>query len=123
MNISENIKAFVGLNHKDRYIIPASEARSMSLYGSKGDRERYITDLLEEYSLKIKEASKQGKFSIVEKIGRPDYSGVLPEIIGHFQGAGYGVKLINKDQLPELDDDCFLVIAWKKDNEKLPNNG
>ena len=113
MKLSESFKALIGMKHRDRYLVPASEARSISLYGSKKDREIYIMNLLEEYSIRIKEAAKLGKFSIIEELRNSDYSGVLQEIMEHFRSVGYGVRVVDNKDLPELYDDKFLIIAWK----------
>ena len=120
MKLSESFKALIGMKHKDRYLIPAFEAKSISLYGSKKDRETYIMNLLEEYSIRIKEAAKLGKFSIIEELRDPDYSGVLQEVVEHFRSVGYGVRVVDNRDLPELCDDKFLIIAWKDiiDSEK-----
>jgi len=120
MKLSESFKALIGMKHEDRYLIPAFEAKSISLYGSKKDRETYIMNLLEEYSIRIKEAAKLGKFSIIEELRDSDYSGVLREIIEHFRSVGYGVRIVDNKDLPELYDDKFLIIAWKDiiDSEK-----
>ena len=120
--IKENLKAFIGMQHENRYIITANEAKARSIYGSAGQRSRYITSKLELFSQKIREASDLKKFAIVEKL-EPDYSDILPELIEYYKGQGFGVKLIDKTDIPELYDDCYIVIAWKdiKDEEFSSN--
>lgn len=125
--LKENLKALVGMKHDNRYIITAAEAKAKSIYGSTGQRSRYITGKLELFSQKIREATELKKFAIVEKL-EPDYSDILPELIGYFKNQGFGVKLIDNQDIPELYDDRYIVIAWKdiKDEElssNSPGNG
>lgn len=120
--IKESLKALIGMKHDNRYIITAAEAKAKSIYGSTGQRSRYITDKLELFSQKIKEAAELRKFAVVEKL-EPDYGDVLPEIIEYFKGQGFGVKLIDDSDIPELYDDRYIVIAWKDiKDEKLSSN-
>ena len=116
--LKENLKAFIGMQHDNRYIITASEAKAKSIYGSTGQRSRYITGKLELFSQKIRDAAELKKFAIVEKL-EPDYGDILPELIDYFKGQGFGVKLIDNQDIPELYDDRYIVIAWKdvKDEE------
>jgi len=116
--IKENLKAIIGMQHDNRYVITASEAKARSIYGSTGQRSRYITGKLELFSQKIRDAAELKKFAIVEKL-EPDYSDILPELIDYFKGQGFGVKLIDNQDIPELYDDRYIVIAWKdvKDEE------
>ena len=116
--IKENLKAIIGMQHDNRYVITASEAKARSIYGSTGQRSRYITGKLELFSQKIRDAADLRKFAIVEKL-EPDYSDILPELIDYFKGQGFGVKLIDNQDIPELYDDRYIVIAWKdvKDEE------
>lgn len=125
--LKENLKALVGMKHDNRYIITAAEAKAKSIYGSTGQRSRYITGKLELFSQKIREATEFKKFAIVEKL-EPDYGDILPELIGYFKNQGFGVKLIDNQDIPELYDDRYIVIAWKdiKDEElssNSPGNG
>ena len=124
-NFKEEIKAFVGMQHSNRYVITAAEARAKSIYGSAGKRERYITDKIELFSQKIKEATESRKFAIVEKL-ELDYGDVLPDVIQYFKGEGFGVKIIDSTDIPELYDDRYIVIAWKeletKEDEELSSN-
>jgi hypothetical protein len=120
--IKENLKAFIGMKHENRYVITASEAKARSIYGSTGQRSRYITGMLEIFSQKIRDAAELRKFAIVEKL-EPDYGDILPELIDYFRGQGFGVKLIDSRDIPELCDDRYIVIAWKdiKDEELSSN--
>lgn len=120
--IKENLKAIIGMQHDNRYVITASEAKARSIYGSTGQRSRYITGKLELFSQKIRDAADLRKFAIVEKL-EPDYSDILPELVDYFRGQGFGVKLIDNRDIPELYDDRYIVIAWKdiKDEELSGN--
>ena len=123
----ESFKALIGMPHDNRYVITASEAKAKSVYGSTGLRSRYITNLLETFSQKIRDAAELRKFAIVEKL-EPDYGDILSELVEYFRNQGFGVKLIDKEDIPELYDDRYIVIAWKdiKDEEfssNSPGNG
>ena len=121
--LKDSLKALVGMQHDNRYTITAAEAKAKSIYGSTGQRSRYITGKLELFSQKIKEATELRKFAIVEKL-EPDYGDILPDIIEYFKGLGFGVKLIDDSDIPELYDDRYIVIAWKniKDEELSSNS-
>lgn len=120
--IKENLKAIIGMQHDNRYVITASEAKARSIYGSTGQRSRYITGKLELFSQKIRDAADLRKFAIVEKL-EPDYSDILPELVDYFKGQGFGVKIIDNRDIPELYDDRYIVIAWKDiKDEKLSSN-
>jgi hypothetical protein len=125
--IKENFKALIGMQHDNRYAITASEAKARSIYGSAGQRSRYITSKLELFSQKIRDATELKKFAIVEKL-EPDYSDILSELIDYYRSQGFGVKLIDRSDIPELYDDRYIVIAWKdikdeKFSSDSPGNG